>query len=97
MNGLRLASFGVRGFVGESFDPRVAIDFASAFGTFVEGRRILVGRDTRYSSDMLHEATVSALLSCGCEVIDFGICPTPVLQFSVCKWQAEGAISISGV
>lgn len=96
MNGLRLASFGVRGFVGESFDPRVAIDFASAFGTFVEGRRILVGRDTRYSSDMLHEATVSALLSCGCEVIDFGICPTPVLQFSVCKWQAEGAISISG-
>ena len=32
---LRLASYGVRGFVGQSLTPRVVMDFASAFGTLI--------------------------------------------------------------
>lgn len=93
---LRLASFGVRGFVGQSLTPRVVMDYAAAFGTFAEGGRVLLGRDTRYSSPMIHSAVTASLLSCGCEVLDFGICPTPVLQFSVKPYQASGALSISG-
>ncbi|HMP77447.1 MAG TPA: hypothetical protein PKE12_14215 [Kiritimatiellia bacterium] len=93
---LRLASFGVRGFVGQSLTPRVAMDYAAAFGTFVEGGRVLLARDTRYSSPMLHSAVTASLLSCGCEVLDFGVCPTPVLQFSVKPCGAAGALSISG-
>lgn len=93
---LRLASFGVRGFVGQSLTPKVVMDFASAFGTFVEGGRVLVGRDTRYSSPMIHAAVVSSLVGCGCEVVDFGICPTPLLQFSVKAQEAAGAVAITG-
>lgn len=93
---LRLASFGVRGFVGQSLTPRVIMDFASAFGTFVDGQRVLLGRDTRYSSPMIHAAVTASLVSCGCEVLDFGICPTPILQFSVRRRAAAGAVSISG-
>jgi phosphomannomutase len=93
---LRLASFGIRGFAGESLDPRVLIDFAAAFATFIDGRRVLLGRDTRYSSPMLHSAVVAGLLSAGCEILDFGVCPTPVLQFSVGPHGAAGAVSISG-
>ncbi len=93
---LRLASFGVRGFVGQSLTPRVVMDMASAFGTFVDGRRVLLGRDTRYSSPMIHAAVTASLIGCGCEVLDFDICPTPVLQFSVRRQAAAGAISISG-
>ena len=93
---LRLASYGVRGFVGQSLTPRVVMDFASAFGTFVDGQRVLLGRDTRYSSPMIHAAVTSSLISCGCEILDFGVCPTPVLQFSVRRHQAAGAVSISG-
>lgn len=93
---LRLASFGVRGFVGQSLTPRVVMDFSCAFGTFVEGGRVLLGRDTRYSSPMIHAAVTSSLLSCGCEVLDFGVCPTPLLQYSVKTHEAAGAVSISG-
>ncbi len=93
---LRLASFGLRGFVGQSLSPREAMDFASAFGTFVDGGRILLGRDTRYSSPMIHSAVTASLLSCGCEILDFGVCPTPVLQYSVKPNTAAGALSISG-
>jgi phosphomannomutase len=93
---LRLASYGMRGYVGKSLTPRVAMDFAAAFGTFVDGGRVLLGRDTRYSSPMFHSAVAASLMSCGCEVLDFGICPTPILQFSVGRYGAAGAISISG-
>ena len=96
MRSLRLASFGIRGLVGESLTPGVVIDFASAFATYAEAGTILVGRDTRISSPMLHSSVVSGLLACGCQVLDLGICPTPLLQYSVARYAAAGAISITG-
>ncbi len=93
---LRLASFGMRGFVGQSLTIRSAMDYASAFGTFVDGGRVLLARDTRYSSPMLHAAVSASLLACGCEVLDLGVCPTPMLQFAVKPLHAAGGISISG-
>ncbi len=96
MNKLRLASFGIRGYIGDSLPPVLAIDFASAFAMYVDGGRVLLGRDTRYSSPMLHSAVLSGLLSAGCEVLDFGVCPTPLLQYSVHPYGAAGALSISG-
>ncbi len=96
MSKLRVASFGIRGLVGESLTPRVVIDFASAYASFVQGGCVLVGRDTRYSSPMLHSAVLSGLLSAGCDVLDFGVCPTPILQYSVKHRKAAGAVSISG-
>lgn len=96
MNRLRLANFGIRGFVGESLTPRAVLDFASAFGAFTEGGFVLVGCDTRTSSPMLKAGTLSALLSAGCRVMDCGVMPTPMLQHAVPKQRAVGAISISG-
>ncbi len=96
MSKLRIAPFGIRGFIGESLTPSVAIDFASAFATFTRGGRILLAADTRGSSPMIHAAALSGLLMAGCEVIDYGICPTPMLQYCVKTQQADGAVSISG-
>jgi phosphomannomutase len=96
MSKLRLAGFGIRGVVGESLTPRVATDYACAFATYLEGKRVLLGRDTRYSSPMLHQAVVAGLLSAGCEIMDYGVCPTPVLQHAVRHHDAQGAVSISG-
>ena len=95
MKTLRVASYGIWGSVGDALTPEVVIDLAAAFGTFSDGGRILVGRDTRRSSPMFHAAVVSGLLSTGCEVLDFGICPTPLLQFFVRQYKAAGAISVS--
>ncbi|MCB1070626.1 MAG: hypothetical protein KDL31_09730 [Kiritimatiellae bacterium] len=93
---LRLASYGMRGFVGVSMTPRVVMDYAAAFGSYLNGGRVLVARDTRDSSPMLHAATLASLAGCGCEVLDLGVCPTPVAQFAVGLYEAAGAIAISG-
>jgi phosphomannomutase len=44
---------------------------------------------------MLRAAVTSALLAAGCDVADLGVCPTPILQYSVKHLKAGGGVSIS--
>jgi phosphomannomutase len=92
---LKLGISGVRGIVGETLTPELAADFASAFGTFLGRGRVLVGRDSRPSGPMLRSAAVSALLAAGCDVLDLGLYPTPLLQFLVRRLKARGGLSIT--
>jgi phosphomannomutase len=92
---LKIGISGVRGIVGETMTPELAMDFACAFGTSLGGRRVLVGRDTRPSGPMLHRAVLAALISTGCSVLDMGVCPTPILQKLVTGSRAAGAVSIT--
>lgn len=95
MKPLKIGITGVRGVVGETFTPEVAVGFAQAFGTYLDGGRILVCRDTRPSGPMVRAAVVAGLLATGCEVIDLGICPTPSLQLAVASLKADGGIAIT--
>jgi len=95
MNPLKIGITGVRGIVGETFTPEVAVGFAQAFGTYLDGGRILICRDTRLSGPMVRSAVVAGLLAAGCEVIDLGICPTPSLQLAVTWLKADGGIAVT--
>jgi phosphoglucosamine mutase len=95
VNSLKIGISGVRGVVGQTFTPELAVAFAQALGTYLDAGRILVCRDTRTSGPMVHAAVLSGLLAAGCEVIDLDICPTPSLQLAVQWLQAEGGISIT--
>ena len=95
MNSLKIGISGVRGVVGETFTPELAVALAQAFGTYLDSGRIMVCRDTRSSGPMIHAAVLSGLLAAGCEVIDLDVCPTPSLQLAVPWLGAEGGISIT--
>ncbi|QSH40995.1 hypothetical protein P0136_10340 [Lentisphaerota bacterium ZTH] len=96
MRPLKLGSAGMRGVVGSGLTPENTINFARAFGTFIDGGRVIVARDTRFSSEMLHRGVISGLLSCGCEVYDAGIVPAPLVHFMTEKLEAVGALLIGG-
>jgi phosphomannomutase len=93
---LKIGTSWVRGIVGQGLTPELIVDFASAFGTWVEGRPVVIGRDTRRSSVMLRAAVVSGLLSPGSRVIDMGISTTPLVCFAVRELGAAGGICITG-
>lgn len=95
MKPLKIGITGVRGIVGETFTPELAVEFAQAFGTYLDGARILVCRDTRPSGPMIRSAVLSGLLAAGCEVVDLGICPTPGMQLAVEWFEADGGIAIT--
>ena len=95
MKPLKIGITGVRGIVGETFTPEVAVEFSQAFGTYLDGGRIVVCRDTRASGPMVRAAVMAGLLAAGCEVIDLGVCPTPSLQLAVTWLKADGGIAIT--
>jgi phosphomannomutase len=86
---------GLRGVVGTGLTAAHVVDFAAAFGTFLESKKpVVIGRDPRASGVMMREGIVSSLLACGHDVIDLGIVSTPVLQHSIRRLDAAGGISI---
>lgn len=92
---LKVGISGVRGIVGDSMTPRVALSFAQAFGAFVGRGTVLVGRDTRPSGRVLERAVVAGLESVGCRPLLAGVAPTPSLLMAVPTLGARGGIAIT--
>lgn len=92
---LKIGVSGIRGVVGEFLTPSLACAFAQAFGTYVGAGRVVVGRDTRSSGEMLQHAVTCGLLAAGCEVVDVGILPTPTIQIYVAATRARGGLAVT--
>jgi phosphomannomutase/phosphoglucomutase len=70
-----------------------------AVGTFLRrhrGPKVNLARDVRPSSPRLHQAMIEGLAGAGCEVIDLGAAPTPVLYHSVHHLRSDGGVMITG-
>ncbi len=57
--------------------------------------KVLIGKDTRLSSDMLENALTAGLCSIGVDVISLGVVPTPAVAFLVGKYKADAGVMIS--
>lgn len=90
---------GVRGIANKELTAELAYKLGRA-GAFVltEGAhkpKILVGKDTRISGDMLESALVAGILSVGGEAIILGVIPTPAVAHLTRKYNADAGIMIS--
>ena len=87
---LKISVSGVRGVIGDSLTPEMVVRFAQAFGTYVGGGRVVIGRDPRTSGEMVRQSVIAGLVSSGCRVSDIGVCPTPAVQLLVRQLEAAG-------
>lgn len=92
---LKTGVAGVRGVVGDSLTPQLLVGFGQAFGTYLDGGTVVLGRDTRPSGEMAQNALVGGLTAAGCNVIDVGIAPVPTIQHAVRRHHADGGIAIT--
>ncbi|MCX8161747.1 MAG: phosphoglucosamine mutase [Candidatus Bathyarchaeota archaeon] len=83
---------GVRGILNKSISVETLVRLGYAIGTYFEGGRLLVGMDGRIGSPIAKEATVSGLLAAGCEVLDVGLAPTPVIQYDARFNEVDGCV-----
>ncbi len=91
--------YDIRGSVAADFLPEVVSALGRAFAVYFSkrgGRRIVLGRDIRPSSDRLVRDLLGPLLAGGMEVLDLGHCPTPALYFASYHLGADGGIMITG-
>ena len=92
--------YDVRGVVGDDLTVETAAAIGRAFAAFLErrgvARPVAVGRDNRPSGVALRDALVSGLTSCGVNVADIGVVPTPLLYWSLSHVDVGAGIQITG-
>ncbi len=92
-------AYDIRGTVGDQLTPDSVRVIARAFGTqFRQAHErpvLVVGRDLRASSQEFAAVAMEALRATGCDVIDVGECPTPVVYFAIGQWGAHGGLGIT--
>ncbi len=87
---------GIRGIFNKEITYDLAQKIGYAFGSINNDvQKVLIGRDTRVSGDLLLEALSNGLNQSGKEVIDIGICPTPAIPFLIKKFKIYAGIMIS--
>ncbi len=91
---------GVRGIANEFLTCEIAMKIGRAVATVLSGGRrshpvVVVGMDTRLSSNMLACALEAGLCSVGADVIHLGVVPTPAVAYLVGKYKANAGIMIS--
>jgi phosphomannomutase/phosphoglucomutase len=91
--------YDIRGIVGPDLTPETVTELASAIGTFFRqngAKRIAIGFDARESSPIFRDILVKQLNASGCDVLDIGRVPTPVLYFAVFTRDVDGGVMITG-
>ena len=94
-----LRSYDIRGVVGITLFNADAFSIGLTFGTITKNNgkgKVVVCRDGRISSEELSKHLIDGLISSGCDVIDIGQGPTPMLYFADLFFDANSSIQITG-
>ena len=99
MNTHIFREYDIRGVVGKDLTDQTVLELACAFGTFFQkqgARRVSLGRDARESSTRFRDLMVQGLNETGCDVLDVGLVPTPVLYFTLFTQGVDAGVMITG-
>jgi len=86
---------GLRGIVGETLTPEVAIRYAAAFSALAPQGKFVLTSDGRATGDMLTGAIEAGLQAVGRDTVDAGIAATPTTGILIRETRAAGGIQIS--
>ncbi|MFQ5934965.1 MAG: phosphomannomutase/phosphoglucomutase [Acidiferrobacterales bacterium] len=92
-------AYDIRGIVGKTLTPVIVERIGHALGSDAcarDQRAVAVGRDGRLSGPELVGALSRGLARAGCDVIDIGMVPTPVLYFATHHLGTQSGVSVTG-
>ncbi|MDD3267953.1 MAG: phosphoglucosamine mutase [Syntrophomonadaceae bacterium] len=99
--GVLFGTDGVRGIANVELSPEMAFHLGRAGSYMLAEKntgsrpRILVGKDTRISGDMLEAALIAGICATGADVLTVGVIPTPAVAYLTQKYEASCGIVIS--
>ncbi len=88
---------GVRGIANKDLTAELATKLGQAGAAFLSGqaKKIVVGRDTRISGNLLESALSAGICAAGLDVYQLGVMPTPAVAYLTRKLGADGGVVIS--
>ncbi|MFX0002906.1 MAG: hypothetical protein ACFFAA_11710 [Promethearchaeota archaeon] len=89
---------GIRGRVDKDLKFNTLKKIAIAFGLLIDGKgkKVIIGRDTRPSGEMIEQAIIEGLVQSGFEIVNLGICPAPIIVHTKNKLKIPAGIIITG-
>ncbi len=88
-------AYDIRGVYGETLTDDLAFQIGRAFATFLSCKRVVVGRDMRPHSQPLFEALTRGITLQGADVLDIGVCSTPISYFANGRLGADAGVMIT--
>ena len=94
--------YDIRGIWGKDLTKEIVHRIGKAFAVYLknilrrEQIKISIGRDVRLSSHVILDALAGGLLESGIDIVDIGICPTPLQYFSLFHLSIDGGVMITG-
>jgi phosphomannomutase len=88
-------AYDIRGIYGDTITETIVRDIGRAFATFLGCRKVIVGRDMRPHSQPLFEALAEGLTLQGADVVDLGLCTTPMSYFANGHLDGDAGIMIT--
>ena len=89
---------GIRGIAEKDLDFNIIKKISIAYGLWLEGEnnQVVLGKDTRPSGEIIEKAVIEGLSTVGLKVINFGVCPTPIIIHAKKRLNIQGGIIITG-
>lgn len=94
--------YDIRGIYGVELTEETAYLIGKAFITLInieiskKPEIVSIGMDARLSSPSLKKSFISGILESGTNVLDLGLCPTPVQYYSLYRLDLDGGVMITG-
>jgi phosphomannomutase len=88
-------SYDIRGTYPDELDEPLADEIGIAIGNFLENGMVVVGHDMRDVAEPISAALVEGLLSAGQDVLDIGLCSTPMNYNAIGHFDATGGVMVT--
>lgn len=88
-------AYDIRGIFGDTLTPDIATRIGRAFVDFLGCRTVVIGRDMRRHSPAMFDALARGVTMQGADVIDVGLCSTPMCYFANGSLGADASIMIT--
>jgi phosphomannomutase/phosphoglucomutase len=90
--------YDIRGVVGKDLTPKLAEQIGLAYGTravLAGATSVAVARDGRTTAIEMRDAVIKGITACGVDVVDIGVCPTPLLYFALFTLSVGGGVMVT--
>ncbi len=88
-------AYDIRGLYKKQITEKTAYDIGIALARFLGGRSIAVGRDMRESAPSIAASLIDGITDEGCDVLDIGMCTTPMNYFTIGKFEQDGGVMVT--
>ena len=88
-------AYDIRGIYGQDLTDEIAEKIGRAYIVFTGAKKVVIGRDMRLHSQNLFTALVRGITAQGADVVDLGLCSTPMSYHANGYLKADGSIMIT--